>query len=438
MTYSHNLDLRFLWNPCSQLKDQENFPPAFVSHSRGPYIYTTDQKSLIDATSSWWCKTLGHNHPRLKEALKKQLDQFEHVSIANTTYELLERLSEKLCFFQSNLKKAYYASDGASAVEIAMKMSLHSRIIQKQPQKQKFITLKNSYHGETMGALSVTDLPIYTQPFQKHLSESIVISNIPYLTDLNSSLWKDASHYWKKIEPYLNQIKEEVTAVIVEPIIQGAAGFQIYSPDFLKKLASWARENDIHFIADEIMTGIGRSGKPLALYYAEAQADFICLSKGLTSGFLPLSVVLTSEKIFNVFYADYDTLKGFLHSHTFSGNALAAAVALETLNIMEEEDLYTQTLKLQNTLYSMMEDIALKTQKLTRIRALGGIVAADLVPSDKNRIGYQVFQEAFRLGALIRPIGHTLYWTPPLNIELAVLEELKEITEKAIILAYDS
>jgi adenosylmethionine-8-amino-7-oxononanoate aminotransferase len=429
-------DLKTLWHPCSQMKDYESFKPLIVRSALGSYIELSDGRKIIDAISSWWCKSLGHGHPRLKQALINQLEQFEHVILANTTNHNIINLSEKLCGLTKTLKKALYASDGSCAVEMAMKLSLHSRVLTGDLKRYTFMALSNGYHGETSLALSVSDLGIYKDAYKKILINTVVLNNIPYVKNRTDPLWEDCSEIWPAIEKQLEQHTETLTAIIIEPIIQGAGGMMIYSKDFLKRLRIWTKQHNVHLIADEIMTGLGRTGLPLACHHADIEPDFLCLGKGLTSGFLPLSAVLTSDTIYNLFYDDYELGKSFLHSHTHSGNALAVSVALETLNILETENMYAQIQDTELLLAELMTEVAENTGKLKNIRYIGGVVAADLDPVIHKRMGYAVYQQAVKLGALLRPLGNTLYWLPPLNTSKDTLYELKEITQKAILLAY--
>lgn len=414
------------------MKDYETFKPLVVHSASGPYIELSDGKKIIDAISSWWCKSLGHGHPKLKAALINQLDHFEHVILANTTNNNIIELSNKLTQLTSSLKKAFYASDGSCAVEIAMKMSVHARQITGDVSRYKFMALSNSYHGETSLTLSVSDLGLYRDPYKSILINSVFLKNIPYVNNKQDPLWEDCSEAWPDIEKQLEQHKDVLTAILIEPIVQGAGGMLIYSKDFLKRLRLWTQHHNIHLIADEIMTGLYRTGLPLACNHADIEPDFLCLGKGLTSGFLPLSAVLTSNQIYDLFYDDYETDKSFLHSHTYSGNALAVSVALENLKIIK-----TEIIDHENLLAELMNEVAESTGKLTNIRNIGSIVAADLIsPTPMPRMGYKVYQEAVKLGALLRPLGNTIYWFPPMNISKDVLIDLKEITREAILAAY--
>lgn len=423
-----------IWHPCTQMKDHLTCPPVEVSHAKGSYIYSTNGSRLIDAGSSWWCKLLGHQHPRLKAALIKQLNQFEHVMFANTTNPLIMQLSERLIKLTPNLNKVFYAGDGSCAIEIALKMSLHARKIKGETERTTFIALENGYHGETIGALSVSDLGLYKKPYTPLLFDCYMLKNIPYVNDQTESIWHNCADVWPEIEKQLNLYATTATAIILEPIVQGAGGMKVYSQDLLRRLRVWATRNDVHIIADEIMTGLARTGKMLACDYANIEADFLCLGKNLTAGWLPFSAVLMNDVIYDLFYGDYKNGNSFLHSHTYSGHVLGAALALETLKIIDEEELCEQANYLNQIMLTAMKEIAEKTKKLHQIRSIGGIVAADLKCHAHNkRKGYEVFQQALKKGALMRPLGNTIYWLPPINTSTATIEELAQITEFALL-----
>ncbi|MBA2652231.1 MAG: adenosylmethionine--8-amino-7-oxononanoate transaminase [Tatlockia sp.] len=423
-------DLRHIWHPCTQMKDFEHCPPLIVNQAKGSYLYT-DKGRLIDAGSSWWCKSLGHGHPAVIAAIKEQLDSFEHVIAANTTHAKLAEFGEKMMEI-SGRQHVFFASDGSCAVEIAMKLALHANQLKGKHRRNEFISLQNSYHGETFGALSVSDLGLFKKPYEGYGVKCHFLDNLPYVTDTSDPLWADADSYWPTVLEKLEQIKENACALIVEPIIQGANGMRCYSADFLKKLALWAKENDVYFIADEIMTGMGRTGKWLASHHAKVDADLICISKGLTSGSVPLSCVLIDHPIYDLFYDDYDKGKSFLHSHTFSGNALAISAALATIKVMEDENINEKAKKLGLLMQGHFQQIAKLSGKLTNVRSMGAMVAADLIDNGTKRLGYQLYQEALKRGALIRPLDKTLYWLPPLNIENQTIGNLAEITLNSI------
>lgn len=428
-------DLRHIWHPCSQMKDYETFPPLVIKGAAGCYLELEDGTKIIDAVSSWWCKSLGHGHPKIKAALMQQAERYEHVLGVNTCQDVLVKLSEKLCTLSPHLNKVFYASEGSSAVEVAIKMSVHAHHIQGASKRNKIMALQNAYHGETLLALSLSELGLYREAYAALLLPTVFLQHIPYVHSQHDPLWQDCSVVWPKIEQQLNAQAEELSAIIVEPILQGAGGMLIYSQDFLRRLCAWAKKNSVHLIADEIMTGFGRTGFALACRHAQIEPDFICLGKALTAGWLPMSAVLTSEQLYGYFYDDYAKRKSFLHSHTFSGNALAAAVALEALQIYEDTDLFKTVRTRETLMCDLMQEVARQTQSLHNVRAIGAMVAADLIApknSTTDRLGYVVFQEAVKRGALLRPLGNTIYWLPPLIASDEVLYALQSITIQAI------
>lgn len=421
-------DLNFIWHPCSQMKDFVDNPPLIIKSAYGSYLYT-DRGPIIDATSSWWCKSLGHAHPVILAAIKAQLKSFEHVIMANTTHPALVELGETLATI-CQVQHSFFASDGSSAVEIALKIALHAALLQGYTHKTEFIALQNAYHGETMAALSVSDLGLYKQPYAAACNlKCHFLQSIPYITDPNDLIWLNASEHWQVIFKQLEKFKKNACAIIIEPIIQGAGGMLCYSADFLQRLAQWAKQNNIYLIADEIMTGLGRTGKWLACEHASITPDIICLSKGLTAGTIALSCVLVQHELYSLFYDDYVKNKSFLHSHTYSGNALAVSAALATIKFMQEAGINEQATRLGLYMYKLMNQIASITGKLRNVRSIGAMVAADLPIVEQNpRIGYQVHLAALQQGALLRPLGNTIYWTPPLNTDYDVIDKLAEIT----------
>lgn len=426
-------DLEHIWHPCTQMKDHETVSLLEIVSSSGCYFQMVDGSQMLDAISSWWCKSLGHGHPRLKKALQQQLDKFEHIILAGTTNESIVRLSESLSALMPTLDKVFYASDGSSAVEIALKMSLHAHLIAGSSERTRFIALENGYHGETVGALSVSDLGLYKKPYEPLLFPTTFIQDIPYVSGESDPLWHDCQEQWESIEKQLNREAEQLSAIILEPIVQGAGGIKIYSADFLKRLSQWAKIHGVHLIADEIMTGMGRTGKMLACEHARIVPDFLCLSKGLTSGFLPMSVVLTTQKIYDYFYDDYETGKSFLHSHTFSGNALAAAVAYETILIMQEESICEYAVFLGVSMRQDLQELADELGILQNVRGIGAIVAAEL-PSDntKTRLSLQIAARAAEQGVFLRPMGRTLYWMPPMIAQKNDLDLLRNVTRNVL------
>ncbi len=428
-----------VWHPCTQMKDYEKYPPLAIKSAQDCYLTLKDGRQLIDANASWWCKIVGHNDPRLQQALIKQAQQFEHVILADTTNDSIEQLAEKLSTLTPHLHHVQFASDGACAIEIASKLALHAQSIRGQKKRTRFLALQHSYHGETALALSLSDEGRFRAPYEAILLDTPFLNNIPYVNQRHDPLWQNCQAMWPAIEAQLTPLADELCAIIVEPIVQGSGGMRIYSQDFLSKLAAWANVHDIYLIADEIMTGLGRTGKMLACEHANIKPDFICLSKTLTAGYLPLSATLTTDAVYDLFYDDYETGKTFMHSHTQAGNALAVAVANTALDIISQEKLYQRAQTLEIDMLTAMTKVAKKTGVLTNLRAIGGIVAADIIiPHDKKslRLGYAIYQEAVKRGALLRPLENTLYWLPPLTIKNNTLADLADITEQAIVAGY--
>jgi adenosylmethionine-8-amino-7-oxononanoate aminotransferase len=384
---------------------------------------------LFDAISSWWCKSLGHREPYIIQNLKNQLDKFEHTIFANTTNQQIELFSKRICALTS-MDKTLYAGDGSCAVEIAMKMTAHIRQIKNQNHKTKFVCLENAYHGETLATMSVSDCGLYSEPYKNLLFDSYTVTDIPYVSGRGDPLWYDAKKYWLRAKKTLEQHKDVINALIVEPICQGAGGMLIYSKDFLNRLTSWCQENDIFVIFDEIMTGVGRLGKMFALDYLDVSPDFLCISKGITSGMIPFSVTLTKDRYYEMFYTDNHS-EAFLHSHTHSGNILGAVAANSVLDIFEQQDILANISIIETQMLKSVLELQKEIPIIKNIRNIGAIIAFDL-DIDKYRFGFEIYKEAINLGALLRPLGNTIYWMPPLNTTKEEIASLKNITAQAI------
>ena len=413
-------DLDVNWHPCMQMKDFLTDPPLAIKFAKNEFLIDHSGKTYIDATSSWWCKTLGHNQPKLHQAMIEQMQKFEHVIFANTTNTKIVELSSKLINLIPHCNRVNYASDGSCAVEIAVKMSLQANQILGNG-RNKLASLSGGYHGETILTLALSDCSLYSKPFVNLLPDVISIKDIPYVSGVRDEIWQNCklNNFIKQLEP----IADELSCIVLEPIVQGANGMNIYSADFLNKLGSWAKSQNIHLIADEIMTGFGRTGKMFAFEYANIKPDFVCLGKGLTAGMLPMSAVVTTENVYEVFYDDYSTGKAFMHSHTHTGNALAAAVSTAAIDIYNDIDIIKLSNNLNELMLNGMHKVNSSTGMLKNIRSLGAIVAADL-KDNNNRRAYRVCLNAKKYGVLMRPLGEVIYWLPPLNTENDSIEKL--------------
>ncbi len=446
-------DLAAFWHPCSQMRDYQDFAPIEVVAASGCRLTLADGRTVLDAISSWWCKTLGHGHPRVRAAIVDQLDRFEHVIVANTTNAGLVRLCERLLAAangepasayaagappgrrKGHFGKVFLADNGSTAVEIALKMAIQAQGQRGQPARTKFASLSNGYHGETLATLSVGDCGLYAAPYEALLFPVAKLQGLPYRSGPDDPRWLDASPEWPAIEAALAPRARELAAIVYEPVLQAAGQMQLYSPDLLRRLREWSRANGVYLIADEIAAGMGRCGPMLASHLAAPATasaadiapvlpDFATLSKGLTGGFLPLSAVLTTDEIAALFDADYAAGRAFLHSNTYTGNALGVAAANAALDVYAGDGILERVAVNGPELRRALAALAERRAYLRDVRGCGMMAAVDIrdwsgAPLDpKRRTGYQVYREAVRRGALLRPIGDTLYLFPPLNTSL--------------------
>ncbi|WP_373070174.1 adenosylmethionine--8-amino-7-oxononanoate transaminase [Sulfurimonas sp.] len=421
-----NRDLEVLWHPCSQMKDYEQLPLTPVKKGSGVWLEDFEGNKFIDGISSWWVNIFGHANPYINEKIKEQLDTLEHVIIAGFTHEPIIRLSERLVKLAPNgLDKCFYADNGSSAVEVALKMSFHAH---KNDGKNKpiFVSLTNSYHGETIGALSVGDVELYKETYEPLLIQSI---QTPVPKDMSIEAAREAA---EKFEELCKQRADEISAIILEPLIQGAGYMHMYHPEFLKLVSDICNRYDIHFIADEVMVGFGRSGKLFACEHADVTPDFLVLSKGITGGYLPLSVVITSNDIYAKFYCDYLEYKAFLHSHSYTGNALACAAANATLDIFENENIIEENEKKSAYMLEKLKEFE-NLDNVLEIRQTGMVSVVELKGySSEERIGLKVHQYCLERGVLIRPLGHVVYFMPPYVISYEEIDKMMDTTLEAI------
>jgi adenosylmethionine-8-amino-7-oxononanoate aminotransferase len=404
--------LRSVWHPCTQMKQHEVYPLIPIQRGEGVWLYDADGKKYLDAVSSWWVNLFGHNNPRIKDAIKQQLDTLEHVMLAGFTHEPVVALSEKLAKL-TGLGHAFYGSDGASATEIALKMSFHYWRNIGKTGKTRFISLQNSYHGETMGSLGVTDVAIFKDTYAPLLVQSAQVPSPDFrLAQAGESAEGFALRCAAQLETYLAEHHAELAAFIIEPLVQCAAGMGMYHPVYLSKVREICTKYEVHLIADEIAVGFGRTGSMFACEQAGIRPDFICLSKGITGGYLPLSAVLTTDEIYQAFYHD-STVRGFLHSHSYTGNPLACSAALATLAIFETDDVVEKNK--EKSAYIVEEMQVLTDLPIQHLRHQGMIFAFDVV-TQNARFSRQSYQAGVEQGLLLRPIGNTVYFMPPYTI----------------------
>lgn len=416
-------DLKYIWHPCSQMKDYEDFPPIIIKKGKGAYLEDVSGKKYLDAVSSWWVNLFGHSNKRINEALYRQANKLEHTIFANFSHEPAIELSKRIVnLLPKGLNKVFFGDNGSSAVEIALKLSFQYHQQIGKPKKTRFIALTDAYHGETLGALSVGGVDLYNQIY-KPLLINIIRSKGPdcYRCKFNKHRDSCNAECFSSIEKDVLKKHEEVSAIIIEPLVQCAAGMKIYPPIYLKKLRKLCDKYDINLIADEIAVGFGRTGKMFACEHANIAPDIICLSKGLTAGYMPLSLVVMTDEIYNAFYDDYSTMKAFLHSHSYSGNPLGCAVAIECLNIFEDEKILEQNSQKQCYLMNLAKKELLDIPEVGEYRQIGMIGAIELVKDKKTkkpfepekRVGYSIYKKALKKGVLLRPLGNIIYFMPP-------------------------
>ena len=420
-TGTHNAQLltrsaAAVWHPCTQMKLHEQLPLLPIARASGVWLYDFDGRRYLDAISSWWVNLFGHANTRINAALSAQLAQLEHVMLAGFTHEPVVELSERLSALTGGkLGHAFYASDGASAVEIALKMSFHYWKNSGQPQKTGFVSLAHSYHGETLGALSVTDVALFKDTYAPLLRASAQVPSPDWrLAAPGESPLAYATRCADALDAHLAQHHAQTAALIVEPLVQGACGMAMYDPEYLRRARSACDRYGVHLIADEIMTGCGRTGSFFAHEQADIAPDLLCLSKGITGGYLPLSAVLATDKIYAAFYDD-EPARGFLHSHSYTGNALACRAALATLNIFEEDQVLARNQVKAQYLNRAAQALARHPQ-VNNFRNIGMIWAFDVETSDPE-FSRRFHQAALAHELLLRPIANTVYFMPPYVVE---------------------
>ncbi len=439
-------DLATVWHPCTQMKDHEWLPLIPIRRGAGAWLEDFDGNRYLDAVSSWWVNLFGHANPRIAAAISDQAQQLEHVILAGFSHEPVVELSERLvALTPPGLNRCFYADNGSSAVEVALKMSFHYWRNRGQTRKTKFITLANSYHGETLGALAVGDVALYKETYEPLLMRPITVPSPDCFHRAAGESWAEyCIRQFAAMEQTLARHHEEACAVIVEPLVQCAGNMRMYDAVYLKLLRDACDRYGVHLIADEIAVGFGRTGTLFACEQAGISPDFMCLSKGLTGGFLPLSVVLTSEDVYQAFYDDYAKLTAFLHSHSYTGNALACRAALATLDIFRDEPV----LERNRTLATLMRDGVAHLAdhpQVAEIRQHGMILAIELVKDKVNRTPYdwrerrglRVYQHALTRGVLLRPLGNVVYFMPPYVITEEEIALLVRVAEEGIALAVE-
>lgn len=435
-------DLKHIWHPCSQMKDYEELPPIVIERGQGLYIYDKTGKAYMDIVSSWWCNLLGHCHPQINAAVKEQLDKLEHVIFANFSHEPAIRLCEELAaIMPAGLSKFNFSDNGSAAVECALKLSFQYQYQTGQAQKTKFMCLAGGYHGETIGALSVGAMDLYAKIYQPMLMDTVRIPapdcyRCPYDQERASC---NVECFEQAVQAF-EQYGAQTCALIIEPLVQCAAGMRIYPALYLKKLRELCTAYDVLLIVDEIATGFGRTGKMFACEHADISPDIMCISKGLTGGYMPMAITVTTDKIYQAFYADYQEGKAFMHSHTYSGNPLACSAALAVQKVLKQENILVKAAERSLYLKNKLQQALCAHPHVGEIRSIGLINAIELVQDKSSkqafpaaqRLGYQIFKHALHSGLVLRPLGDVLYFNPPLTINEQEIDQAVDLCAQSI------
>ncbi len=437
-------DLEVLWHPCTQMKDHEQLPVIPIRRGEGVWLEDFDGNRYLDAVSSWWVNVFGHANPRINERIKAQVDQLEHVILAGFSHQPVIELSERLvALTPAGLDRVFYADNGSSCIEVALKMSYHYWRNVGQPEKRRFVTLTNSYHGETVAAMSVGDVALFTETYQGLLLDTLKVPSPDCYLRPEGMGWEEHSRQmFAHMERTLAEHHASVAAVIVEPLIQGATGMRMYHPVYLRLLREACDRYGVHLIHDEIAVGFGRTGTMFACEQAGIRPDFLCLSKALTGGYLPLAACLTTDAVYQAFYDDYHTLRAFLHSHSYTGNPLACAAALATLDIFEQDDVIEANKPLARRMAEATAHLV-DHPHVGEVRQTGMALAIEMTADKARRTPYPwqerrglaVYQHALSRGALLRPLGNVVYFLPPYVITPEQIDFLAEVATQGIDLA---
>ena len=436
-----NLDKQNIWHPCTQMKDHEVYPPLLIDRGEGVYLFDRDGNRYMDVISSWWVNLFGHNNPRLNKAIEGQLKHVAQVMFAGITHQPAIDLAEKLVKLSpENLTKVFFSDNGSTSVETALKISLQFWAQTGHPEKNKFVYLNGGYHGETLGALSTCGLDLFRNNFEPVLMENIEVEG-PDCFNCPFGLQRDTckAECFEPMEKTLSENAENIAGVIVEPLVQGAAGMKMYPPVYLEKLEAACKHFNVHSIYDEIAVGFGRTGSIFVSEKLGRSPTFLCLSKGITSGYLPMGATLTQENIYEAFYDEFSTNKFFVHSHSYTANPLACACANESLDMLCENG-FLEGLQDKIDLMAFYGERLKELKWCGEFRQAGFIGAVQLVKSretkeefdPKKRIGFKIYQEGLKRGLMIRPLGNVIYFIPPLIITKDEIKTMIDTTYDCI------
>ncbi|CBA16694.1 adenosylmethionine--8-amino-7-oxononanoate transaminase [Xanthomonas albilineans] len=439
-------DLSVLWHPCTQMREHPDTLPLLpIARGEGAWLIDHGGRHYLDAVSSWWTNLFGHSEPRIAAAIAAQATQLEHVMLAGFSHEPAVLLAEQLLAMaprqdgRAPLAKVFYADNGSAGVEVALKMAFHYFQNRGEPKRTRFVALENGYHGETIGALAVGDIPLYRRVYAPLLVEALFApSPDAYLATPGQTARERADVAADALADLFERHPGEICAVILEPRLQCAGGMRMHDPAYLRRARALCDAHGAFLIADEIATGFGRTGTLFACEQAGVMPDLLCLSKGLTGGFLPLSAVLATQHLYDAFLDD-SRERAFLHSHSYTGNPLACAAALASLRILHEDDVIARNRSTADTMRVLSAPFA-EHPHVADVRQAGMVVAFELTrngnkhsPFDPSaRVGLHAYRAALRRGVVLRPLGDVLYWMPPYCVDATQLALLAETTLAAI------
>jgi adenosylmethionine-8-amino-7-oxononanoate aminotransferase len=419
-------DKRSVWHPYTPMDRYiESIDPLVIDRAEGALLFDADGRSYIDASSSWWVSTLGHNHPRLVAALVRQAGRLCHTSLAGITHEGAALLAEELlAVAPAGLARVFYSDDGSTAVEAAIKMAAQLWRNEGRPEKKRFVALDGAFHGETVGAASLGGIEVFRRPFAGVLFDCLRVP-IAETDDVSYAA------VFSALEELLATRGHELAAVVLEPLVQGAAGMRIYPDSYLQRARRACTEHDVLLVADEVFTGYGRVGPMWACERAGVSPDILCTAKGFSGGMLPMAATLVTERVFRAFGGPPE--RAFFYGHSYGGNPLGAAVAREVLAVLREEDILARARPKAARIAGAFADMA-SSPGVAAARSIGMIGALDL---DAGRgylgqAGWRVYDEARRRGAYLRPLGDVVYIAPPLTIPDATLDRLLEVVAESV------
>ncbi len=418
-------DKRRVWHPYTPMtRYLEEVDPLVIDRAAGARLYDVDGRSYLDANSSWWVAALGHAHPRLVAALTAQAGRLAHVSLAGVTHEPAAMLAEELiAVAPAGLDRVFYSDDGSTAIEVALKLAVQLWQQEGRPRRRRFVALDGAFHGETIGAASLGGVEVFRRPFAGVLMECV---HVPF-----PGGDADYASAFAALEQIVTEGQDEIAAVVVEPLLQGAAGMRVYDAEYLRRARALCDAHDVLLVIDEVFTGYGRTGPMWASERAGVRPDLMCIGKGFTGGMLPMAATLVTPRVFDAFLGDAD--RAFYYGHSFCGNPLGAAVAREVLAVYREERVLAQAEGKGRRIADAFRGFA-ELPGVARTRSLGMVGALDLAANADylSRAGWRVYEEARRRGAYLRPMGDVVYVAPPINVPDADLEELLGIVEASV------